>query len=316
MRTIKRKLGSKGNTRARAALLAALCNRRTKAGALESTYQAIKYAEDEKSADYIRLNWLPDIEKWGNYARVHSALLLQVTSTNPIEAYHRSLKALASITKLVIRPKYSFAGIIALIGQCDDAYNTRARQASYHWAKKKLSATLEHPWLEKFPYQIQRLLLDEIRAAETLAELGQEPTLDDDDKCACKFVRAYWLPCRHVILAFEYLSVIEEPDWQDYADQFDESGFEIYSTRTLVEVENEPSRAQSRAIEAKLNTSEALDQVRSRFFEISELSDQLDEEEKDRLLARWENDVARFSSSLIGQSLEEWVAGAEGVILF
>ena len=97
--------------------------------------------------------------------------------------------------------------------------------------------------------------------------------------------------------------------------KFDESGFKIYSTRELVEVE-EQSRAFTRDIEAKLNTSEALDQIRSRFFELSEFADQLDDEEKDRLFKRWKDDVTQYSRALIGSSLDEWVARAQGAILF
>ena len=118
-----------------------------------------------------------------------------------------------------------------------------------------------------------------------------------------------------MILAFYWLGLIEEPNWEEYANQFSESGFEIYSTRALVEVEDEP-RVYSRDIEAKLNTSEALDQVRTRFFEVSELADQLDGEEKNRLFKRWEEEVTCFSRALIGLSLEEWVARAKDPILF
>jgi hypothetical protein len=125
--------------------MAALCNRRTKLGALESTNQAIALASSPESANYIRNNWLPEIDKWGNYARDHSALLLQVTTTNPIEAWHRSLKALAKLTKLTIRLKYLLARIIALIAQCAELYDTRAQKAAYDWSRKKLSATLEYP---------------------------------------------------------------------------------------------------------------------------------------------------------------------------
>jgi hypothetical protein len=295
--------------------MAALCSRRTKFGALESTNQAIALAASPESADYIRNNWLPEIEKWANYARDHSPLLLQVTTTNPNEAFHRSLKALAKITKLTIRPKYSLAGIIALIAQCADTYDARAKKAEYDWSKKKLSTTLEFPWLNVFPYQIQLLLLDEIKAAEKLAELGKEPSLSDANTCSCRFARSYWLPCRHVILAYEWLASIEEPNWVEYAHQFDESGFEIYSTRELVEVQEE-RHVYSRDVEAKLNTSEALDQIRSRFFELSEFADQLDNEEKDRLFKRWEDNVAQFSRALIGSSLDEWVARAQDIILF
>lgn len=158
--------------------------------------------------------------------------------------------------------------------------------------------------------------MDEIKGAETLAESGKDTRLNDDDTCSCRFSRAYWLPCRHVIYAYEWLAQIAEPNWEDYAHQFDESGFEIYITRALVEVEEEESHGRSRDMEAKLNTSEALDQIRSRFFELSELADQLDDEEKGRLFDRWESDLSQYSRVLIGSSLNEWVARTEGAILF
>ena len=189
-----------------------LCTRRTKHDALESTNQAIALAASPESADYIRNNWLPEIEKWANYARDHSPLLLQVTTTNPNKAFHRSLKALAKITKLTIRPKYSLARIIALVAQYANTYDTRAKKTEYNQSKKKLSATLEFPWLSAFSYQIQLLLLDEIKAAEKLAKLGKEPSFSDVGTCSCRFARSYWLPCRHIIVAYEWLALIEKPN--------------------------------------------------------------------------------------------------------
>jgi hypothetical protein len=88
-----------------------------------------------------------------------------------------------------------------------------------------------------------------------------------------------------VIYAFSFLGVINEPDWSEYAIMFDESGFEIYTSRALVKVEDNVELL-SRDIKAKLNTSETLDHVRTRFFELSEFTDSLDSDEKERLLKR------------------------------
>ena len=63
-------------------------------------------------------------------------------------------------------------------------------------------------------------------------------------------------------------------------------------------------------------TSEALDQIWSRFLELSELTDQLDNEEKDRLLRRWEDDITQYSRALISSSLDKWVARTKGATLF
>ena len=119
-----------------------------------------------------------------------------------------------------------------------------------------------------------------------------------------------------MIVAYEHLALINEPNWEEYAALFDESGFEIYSTRELVEV-NDESRVISRDLQAKLNTSKALDQIRSRYFELSEFVSQLEsEDEKERLLERWEKELAQHSRALIGWSLDEWVKREEHVILF
>jgi hypothetical protein len=118
-----------------------------------------------------------------------------------------------------------------------------------------------------------------------------------------------------VIYAFETLGEIEEPDWKDLSEQFDESGFEIYTSRALVEVDDEV-RAVSRDFEAKLVTSETLESIRTRFYEVVELSDSLDEEARERLLARWEAELADYTSAFIGRSLGEWLKRDDEVILF
>ena len=296
-------------------MMAALCTRRTEIGARDSLDKAIKAASSPEKAKYIRDNWLKTLPMWANYSREHSALLLQVLTTNPNEAYHRSLKALAKISKLTIRPKYSLSGIISLIAQCGERYDARANKAAYDWSRKKLSATLEHTWLDVFPYHVQLLLLDEIKEAEKLAESGADSSLSELGKCDCRFARSYWLPCRHVIYAFESLGEIEEPDWKDLAEQFDESGFEVYTSRALVEVD-EDIKVLSRDFEAKLVTNEALDSVRTRFFEVVEISDSLDEEARERLLKRWEEELADYTSAFIGRSLTEWLERKDQVILF
>jgi hypothetical protein len=193
MRTIKRKLGAKVDAKSRAHLITALCNRRTEIGARESVNAAINAAASPEKASYIRDNWLKTLKMWANSSREHSALLLQILTTNPNEAFHRSLKALARITKLTIRPRYSLAGIISLIAQCAERYDARAQTAAYNWPKKQLSAALEHSWLSEFPYQVQLLLLDEIQASVKLAEAGADldSRLAESGKCDCRFSRSY-----------------------------------------------------------------------------------------------------------------------------
>jgi hypothetical protein len=103
-----------------------------------------------------------------------------------------------------------------------------------------------------------------------------------------------------VIYANEVLGEIKEPNWKELSEQFDESGFEIYTSRALVEVDDE-ALPLSRDVQANL------DLIRTRFFEVAEFSNSLNDDEKERLLKRWEEELADFSSAFIGQSLSEWL---------
>lgn len=83
--TLKRKLGGKDCREASDHLCKALHLRSTHAGYLESIYAAINAAPEGKRK-YIERNWLESRRLWGYYARVHSCLLLQVPTTNPVES--------------------------------------------------------------------------------------------------------------------------------------------------------------------------------------------------------------------------------------
>jgi hypothetical protein len=64
MRTINRNLRSKADKNSRAALIAALCSRRTELGARDSVEAAIKYVASSEKARYIRSNWLANLRMW------------------------------------------------------------------------------------------------------------------------------------------------------------------------------------------------------------------------------------------------------------
>lgn len=93
---------------------------------------------------------------------------------------------------------------------------------------------------------------------------------------------------------------------KELAEQFDESGFKIYTSRALVEVD-EDVKILSRDLQAKLVMSEALESVRTRFLEVVELSDSLDEQARERLFKREEEELVDYMSAFIGRSLTEWL---------
>lgn len=75
-RTIDKNLAGDNCKESRKHLMAALYNRWTKIGCHESVEQAIKAAPPNNKA-YIQKEWLKTAADWANYARCHSALLLQ-----------------------------------------------------------------------------------------------------------------------------------------------------------------------------------------------------------------------------------------------
>jgi hypothetical protein len=112
------------------------------------------------------------------------------------------------------------------------------------------------------------------------------------------------------------LKFIEEPNWTEYTRQFDELSFDIYVIRSLREVKDEEVVGLTRDLQAKLVTSEALDQIRTRFFEVAEFCDSLDVDEQERLLKRWEAELADYTSAFIGRSFADWFNRSDETILF
>jgi hypothetical protein len=94
-----------------------------------------------------------------------------------------------------------------------------------------------------------------------------------------------------VIYVWEVLGEIEKPDWADLADQFDKSGFEIYTSKTLVTV-SKKEKVLLYDLEAKLVISKTLESIRTQFFEIVEIFDSLEKKARERLLYRWEAELA------------------------
>jgi hypothetical protein len=80
-------------------LFTILRHRRTRAGAEASMASAIEAVirqgpahSKDKDLRYLRNFLMPTMHQWANYARTESALLLQMRTTNAVEAWHRVLK--------------------------------------------------------------------------------------------------------------------------------------------------------------------------------------------------------------------------------
>ena len=167
--------------------------------------EAIFLARDEKTKNYIRTYWLDTSHKWAMYARSHSPLLEQVTSTNGSEAWHRQLKAGGGLRKgdasnhsninffnlVFLLTAYIYIGIrgmILHIMQQADNRDSKARKAYNDFRVKSLSIVYhEYPEVGLFPGPVQKLLGPEINAVnERIAQGKETPIFDENLTCHCK----------------------------------------------------------------------------------------------------------------------------------
>ena len=98
MRTLNKRFKSKADKPILNALRQAMYTL-TRTRYLDLCGEAIFLVRDEKTKNYIRTYWLDSSRKWAMYARSHSPLLQQITSTNGAEVWHRQLKAGGGLRK-------------------------------------------------------------------------------------------------------------------------------------------------------------------------------------------------------------------------
>lgn len=186
-------------------LITALKWRKTAYGARESVLAAIKAIRTEKMKQYIENEWLSTLPQWANYAREHSPLLLQVTTTNPVESWHSVLKSKGT-TKSELQ-RFSLEGLIKHILTIDKDYARRAEDIASSFRTRFLPLTAEFEELRVFPFPVQKLLSEEIRTTQYSFNEGEETRefiIQDEEGlstppvCECLFFRKWQLPCQHI----------------------------------------------------------------------------------------------------------------------
>jgi len=83
-------------------------HRTTKIGCEQLVAEAVSLSSVPDVQRYIQRNYLKNTQQWALWARQHSPLLLQTTSTNPLESYHSELKNQTSPTHGLIGMAYIY----------------------------------------------------------------------------------------------------------------------------------------------------------------------------------------------------------------
>ena len=284
-RTLNRKLAGVACKKAKKDLYDALYFRKTEMGCDDSLKRAMKSVPMEKR-QYIEREWVLTKRKWANYARQHSCLLLQCMTTNAVESWHTSLKKHADgkfsligssrhINCIVGKAScmtFSLIGAASHVIRVGDQWENRTRQEAINFHTTMTPECQECPQLRKFPYPVQKLIVDQWKlAAKELAD-GDMPAgeLPDELICPvdCFFWRRYQLPCKHLWHYNIVCDAFQQNNWTVWAEMIEDSGFEIYETSARLEVEcHEEIEGVDRHM---VQMREVLDAIKEKYYKIIE----------------------------------------------
>ncbi|KAI9796654.1 MAG: hypothetical protein M1835_003450, partial [Candelina submexicana] len=301
--TLKRNLSGPACKKAYRHLQSALRYRKTGPGCEDSIRSAIDSAPDSKKA-YIEKEWWNTQRQWAMAYRQHSPLLLQVSTTSPVEGYHSVVKGTEG--KAILQ-RFSLLGTAKLVDGIDKDWDFRAAAAARNFRSKMLPQLRQYPALQKMPTPIQRMICDEIRASEQEMEAGEEAReLDDACRCDCLWFRKYQLPCRHIWTQHALWGTLKEEDFQQYIYMFEDSGFELYERIGTEYYEREIEEEIGAPVRRRLDMREVLDSVKSRFYELEEQVAGLPFEEANRVMQWWIDSLDRVTGEVRKAGVEEF----------
>lgn len=291
-RTLLRRLGSKAHQPAYQLLKHAMyCFTGVKNR--ELCEQAIA-AVDHETANYIRVYWLQTASKWAMYARQHSPFLLQTTTTNACEAWHRKLKSGAGLTKGQVASHGIYGMTLNIIDAANDV-DSRAVVANLsRFRNRKLAVcTKQYPEIGRLPVPVQKLIAGELNAVEERIAKGKEVPVLEDLQCHCKFHRQYLLPCRHIFHLDTEVKVLTPIRWDAYIMMFGECGIAIYEAIDTVWVEHETDRGKG-VNSFVLRLRDRMEQLQQKVYAIQE-----------------EMELLNIGETAQGATLKEWVGHVE-----
>jgi hypothetical protein len=229
IRSLMRKLGTYRDIYK---LILKAMHKLTKIG-FDSVYDEIMELPLVKTHKNLRI-YLDNIrktsKKWAMYARQHSLVLLQNTSTNAIESYHRQIKRKNTKT-------FGLKTAIENAIQVNREYYANAERFITLAKYKSISECVEYPEIKSFPYAVQLLLATEIKKAYKKIEKDEPLRIAENPlRCFCLFFRQYNLPCSHIfyrdIMVAE--SIFNDKAWNEFNIFHNEAGFDIYWTKETV----------------------------------------------------------------------------------
>lgn len=315
-RTLLRKLPGKQNKDVVTHLIAALKVRQTEEGCLDSIHKAMDAARTDRDRKYIEREWLTTRNQWGNYTKMSSCQLLQITSTNAVESWHANLKR----EKKNELSHFTLRGICMHLCAVAREWDIRAESQRHHFRTRHMTPIQDIPDLRRFPYPAQELICNQLQLMFTeafqedfdrrLAE--QPPQIEDDISCTCLFYRRYQLPCAHILKQDQLWGTIPQSQWDVWSYMWEDSGFEMYEKAKPISHAIEDVYQQIGApAKQRLQFREAIENLQGAYYrvaeEIGEIEGANDSQQKE-IMGKWlqslENMVGGVRRLAVGDLLQ------------
>src|SRR5437764_3761198 len=169
-------------------------------------------------------------------------------------------------------------GAVKNIVDIDYKKRSDSERAAFDFCTKKISAygvnddIIEE--IHKFPFPIQRLIVNEACAVMDRVEKGKSAPGLTSLNCYCLFRNRYLLPCKHIFHEHMYgnSKLLTTDTWKIFQGMFEESGFEVYESRELV-IEFVQSEQQKEVENRRLTVAELTERVRDRYWKVEEMGD-------------------------------------------
>ncbi|KAE8154770.1 hypothetical protein BDV25DRAFT_81869 [Aspergillus avenaceus] len=249
------------------------------------------------------------------YARQHSSLLLQIRTTNALESWHHSLKNGGSRNM----SSWSLCGIIDRVLETYNQWFERAKNCQMEFRSHYITDFCGYPILKRFPYPVQKLILEELKLTQDIEEETLYLELDDNPSCHCLFFRKWQLPCRHILRHEQLFGNILTPEyWDTWHSKWEESGFELYEESKDIDVKMTLEQEFAIAAAQKLAIREVLDKIMDRFYEIQEQSREWAPDIYNDMIQRWTGWADKLALKLIKQphsGLKTMTAHQMGILI-
>ena len=154
-----------------------------------------------------------------------------------------------------------------------------AKEVAINFRTKTISIANVRPEvlaeIHKFPFPVQKLIAQEAHAVSKKLEEGKEVPNLTDAECNCKFFNRYMLPCRHILhkqLCGD-IDILTPEVWRSFQDTFEESGLEVYQSRSLVEIPQPHAETKKVAEKNRLMMNELFERARDQYYSLMDKGD-------------------------------------------